>query len=175
MVLQELEHANAVPNATINIFVRSVKSLITTPPNIIPIIPFVPGAQVNPHTPINPTKLQELLINVIDSNALQSLISGFSNGFVIFYQGPSRYRISQNHASATKNSTVMDTKIEKELRLGRIRGPFLHPPFPNFQSSPLGLVPKKEPNQYRVIHNLSFPHSDAVNSYIPQEFVHVKI
>ena len=63
--------------------------------------------------------------------------------------------------------------MEKEISLGRIKGPFLHPPFSNFMSSPLGLVPKKEIGQYRLIHDLSFPKGDSVNSHIPEEFTTV--
>ena len=35
--------------------------------------------------------------------------------------------------------------------------------------SPLGLIPKSEPGKFRVIHDLSFPKGDSVNSGIPKE------
>ena len=37
----------------------------------------------------------------------------------------------------------------------------------------MGLVPKKEVGQYRLIHDLSFPKGDSVNSHIPEEFTTV--
>lgn len=37
------------------------------------------------------------------------------------------------------------------------------------QLSPLGLVPKKGSNDYRVIHHLSFPSGTSINDSIPQE------
>lgn len=38
------------------------------------------------------------------------------------------------------------------------------------QVSPLGLVPKKQPGEYRVIHHLSYPEGASVNDGIMQEF-----
>ena len=40
--------------------------------------------------------------------------------------------------------------------------------------SPLGLVPKKNTGQYRLIHDLSYPKDKSVNAGIPQEFTSVK-
>jgi hypothetical protein len=56
----------------------------------------------------------------------------------------------------------------------RISGPFYTPPFQNFFCSLLGLVPKKEPGQFRLIHDyLSFPKGNSINSCIPSEFTSV--
>ena len=52
----------------------------------------------------------------------------------------------------------MTGKIIKELTAGRIAGPFSEPPFPSMKISPLGIVPKKTPNDFRMIHHLSFPN-----------------
>lgn len=46
---------------------------------------------------------------------------------------------------------------KESLRANRIAGPFTQPPFPNIQVSPLGLVPKKSPGEFRLIHHLSYP------------------
>ena len=35
--------------------------------------------------------------------------------------------------------------------------------------SPIGVVPKKEVGQYRLIHNLSYPRDKSVNDHIPDE------
>jgi hypothetical protein len=40
------------------------------------------------------------------------------------------------------------------------------PPFKTFRISPIGLVPKKEPGEYRLIHHLSYPPGDSVNDNI---------
>ncbi|KAM8921300.1 LOW QUALITY PROTEIN: uncharacterized protein RCH25_015998 [Pelodytes ibericus] len=39
-------------------------------------------------------------------------------------------------------------------------GPFRDPPVANLRVSPLGVVPKKEPGKYRLIHHLSYPAGD---------------
>ena len=52
-------------------------------------------------------------------------------------------------------------------------GPFTHQPFPVFIISPLGLIPKKVPGEYRLIHDLSFPRNLSVNSHIDPSFTKV--
>lgn len=42
----------------------------------------------------------------------------------------------------------------------------IFPPFVNFRISPLSLVPKKEPNEFRLIHHLSFPFGSSLNDQI---------
>ena len=59
--------------------------------------------------------------------------------------------------------------IDKELALGQIAGPFEQPPFTNFTVSPLGMVPKKESNKYRMIHDLSSLKHASLNSLISSE------
>ena len=54
----------------------------------------------------------------------------------------------KKHPSVSHHKDVVERKLAKELALGRIAGPFLSPPFVNYQSSPLGIVPKKEPNDF---------------------------
>ena len=56
------------------------------------------------------------------------------------------------------------------IQKGRVKGPFDKPPFQNFMCSLLGLVPKKEEGSFRLIHDLSFPKGDSVNSFIPPIF-----
>ena len=48
---------------------------------------------------------------------------------------------------------------------------FLRPPLPNFQVSPIGLVPKKHTAKFRTIFHLSFPKSGetSINSSISKE------
>ncbi|XP_066446924.1 uncharacterized protein [Eleutherodactylus coqui] len=60
-------------------------------------------------------------------------------------------------------------KLLKEVEFGRMAGPFREPPFGNLLVSPLGLVPKKEPGKFRLIHHLSFPAGDSVNDGITKE------
>ena len=56
--------------------------------------------------------------------------------------------------------------LQRECSLGRVAGPFDEPPFSDFLVSPLGVVPKKEPGKFRLIHDLSFPLDVSVNDFI---------
>ncbi|MCP3932123.1 MAG: hypothetical protein GY705_23875, partial [Bacteroidetes bacterium] len=63
--------------------------------------------------------------------------------------------------------------LSKEMLLGRIAGPFDQLP-QDLIVSPLAAVPKKEVGKIRIIHNLSFPLNDSVNSNIPRDFCFVE-
>ena len=69
--------------------------------------------------------------------------------------------------SALDNPDAVDSKLDKELEAGRLAGPFSRPPLENFCVSPLGLVPKKQPGEFRIIHHLSFPKGTSINDGIP--------
>lgn len=64
---------------------------------------------------------------------------------------------------------VVCQKIGKEVQAGRVAGPFAQTSLPNLQLSPLGVVPKKAPEEFRIIHHLSFPEESSVNIGIPLE------
>ena len=64
---------------------------------------------------------------------------------------------------------IAEEKISKEIKLGRIAGPFLNPPFPTFRVSPISVIPKKSSSEFRLIHNLSYPHHQSVNDFIDKE------
>ena len=96
-----------------------------------------------------------------DPQLRDKLVKGFTEGFSINSSFTSQNEIfPPNHRSARENSQIVQMKLNKEKELGRIKGHFLNPPFKNFVCSPLGLVPKKEPNSFRVIHDLSYPKGD---------------
>ena len=84
------------------------------------------------------------------------LTQGFTAGFNIPYEGPRKFCFSK-HLSSLKGKKVLFESNYLELAAGRIAGPFSETPFPNIQVSPLGLVPKKAPNEFRLIHHLSYP------------------
>ncbi|XP_060085027.1 uncharacterized protein LOC132564393, partial [Ylistrum balloti] len=90
--------------------------------------------------------------------------------FHLQYEGPRIFREANNLKSAVEQIDILKNKIQKELDNSRCSGPFTEPPFPNLQVSPLGLVPKKEPNEYRVIHHLSFPEGSSINDGISPEY-----
>ncbi len=112
-----------------------------------------------------------------DTIATNYLVTGFT---VEFHLGCLGAPIQLDHHVANMKSAfqlphVIDAKLKKEKSLQRILGPFAIPPtHPAFRVSPLGVVAKKLPGEFRMIHNLSYPEGSSVNDYIPAEFVTVQ-
>lgn len=92
-----------------------------------------------------------------DKKAAGLLEIGFMDGFRIPGNLEVVPPLSRNLKSALLHSDVVSTKLHKEVELGRMAGPFSSAPFPDLVVSPLGVVPKKEPNKFRLILHLSFP------------------
>ena len=72
---------------------------------------------------------------------------------------------ANNLVSAYQHPTIIDATLEKECQLGRILGPFQHPPLSNFRTSKLGLVPKHD-GRWRIIYHLSAPPHTSINDFI---------
>ena len=124
-------------------------------------------------TPIN-TSRYSVALSDYDPILRSQLVSGFSFGFDFMYRGtPTSDLTIRNHKSTFTYSSFVSQALEKELTLGRIAGPFVSPPFPFFQLSPLGAVPKKTPGSFRLIFDLSFPQGSSVNDHISDVFSEV--
>jgi hypothetical protein len=102
-----------------------------------------------------------------EPHLVDNLMVGFLFGFRIHFQGAERSFEARNLRSALDNPKAVDSKLIKELEAGRLAGPFISPPLKYFHVSPLGLVPKKQPGDFRMIHHLSFPNGTSVNDGIP--------
>ena len=123
-------------------------------------------------SPINVKRLSELLHGYELANYI---IEGFVYGFSISFEGPEAPLTSHNSPTIDQNLDIVTQKINKELQLNRIAGPFSSPPFPNFKCSPLALRPKQQPGKYRLLHNLSYPYDEnSVNRNIPHSAAIVK-
>ena len=121
-----------------------------------------------PVTPVKADRFENLLTGY--SPALKTLlVDGFRNGFRISYIGELSSFESPNLQSALQSPDIVSAKLMKEIEAGRVLGPFKAPPFPNFRTSPIGIVPKKAPNEFRLIHHLSYPKGSFVNDPIPDE------
>ena len=95
-------------------------------------------------TPVNAKLLEaELLCAEFDREETNFLVQGFTHGFDIGYVGP---KVRQCNASNIPikigSETVMWNKIMKEVKAGRVAGPYDTVPFKNYIQSPIGLVPK---------------------------------
>ena len=97
------------------------------------------------------------------------LSDGFTHGFPLHFQGIRESSHIKNLLSAVQKPTVVDAKIAKELAADRLAGPFDSPPISPFVVSPLGVVPKKSPGEFWLIHHLSFPKGASVNDRICHE------
>ena len=124
-------------------------------------------------SPINISVLEKFLksYNKIEANFL---LSGFVNGFPIQYTGARVARDSKNLRSTSLNPEIIKSQIKKELLAGRVAGPFKNRPLPNLIVSPIGLVPKKTPGEYRMIHHLSYPEGESINDFIDPALCTVK-
>ena len=143
----------------------------------------------NPSQPHQPTKYEpvntghflptpvkhnvlECMLQGYDCRSKTSLILGFESGFRInsSIDTDPRKGLYENHKSVNDNLSIVQTKLDKEKALGRIAGPCQNPPLYNMVVSPLGLVPKREPGYFRLIHDLSYPKENSVNAHIAPEF-----
>ena len=122
--------------------------------------------------PITPVKADclEVLLNGYSFPLKNYLLQGFNFGFRVHFEGERRVFVPPNLKSALAQPDIVREKLKKEITAGRIAGPFQDPPFPHMFCSPLGIVPKKNPSEFRLIHHLSFPRGFSVNDFIPSEF-----
>lgn len=123
-------------------------------------------------TPINANNL-DLVLEGYDISLREEIVSGFRWGFDLHCEAD-EYDMAlpveaSNLKSAYELPDIIDRKIEQEIELGRIAGPYGEKPFSNLILSPIGVVEKKEPGQYRMIQHLSHPKGNSVNDAIPDE------
>ncbi len=130
------------------------------------------------HSPINRANLHNALVDYPDGEVATQLKEGFQFGFRIGFTGERTVQNAANQQSIFLNIAIARQKIKKEIDYGRVKGPFSHPPMLNFRVSPLGMVPKKLivgfPQEYRLIHNLSYPAGTSVNDNIDRDLCTVK-
>lgn len=122
-------------------------------------------------TPINVQRLQDTLANHPDHEFVFKLCNNLRFGADVGFTGRRTARFSKNLPTVLSQTGIVSENLSKEVALGRVAGPFPSPPLPNFQMSPIGLVPKKHSTKFRTIFHLSFPKSGetSINSSIPKE------
>lgn len=118
------------------------------------------------YTPIKIQNLKPLLQNYSNKAIGTELLQGFQFGFRIGYKGP---RLSQKILkSFLQFPEAAREKINSEVSLGRIAGPFSNKPISNLRVSPIGIVPKSG-GSWRLITHLSYPEMNSVNHFIDPE------
>ncbi|XP_075715671.1 uncharacterized protein LOC142750558 [Rhinoderma darwinii] len=117
-------------------------------------------------TPVRVERMLPFLRGYPNRKVADLLWLGFSEGFRIPCTSVGRDGVVRNLSSALARPDLVTDKLLKEVALGRMAGPFSSPPVQNLRVSPLGLVPKKEVNKFRLIHHLSYPEGESVNDGI---------
>ena len=161
---------------------QAVPLLRTSPANSLAVVsqtlgklsapqPHLPSQAAHAHkpevpSPVNVNRLAFWLSGYVP-NLRSYLLEGFTWGFHLGHEGFAQSSHGRNLPSADQYPQVLQEKICRELALGRVAGPFPSPPFANVVISPIGLVPKRAPGKFRMIHHLSYPHGSSVNDGIP--------
>lgn len=116
----------------------------------------------------NPIRLEKLEdeLKYYECPEASEILDGFRNGFPLNYTGPRVATDARNLRSARRDPEVVKQKIQAEISVGRVAGPFKTRPLPTLRVSPLGLVPKKVPGDFRLIHHLSYPAGSSLNDFI---------
>ena len=166
--------ANTVVAANSSILVSNAvpSTQSASAPPLINSVPLSPRMdQVFHSRPVTPVKVDRLecLLHGYPASLKEYLVFGFSRGFRINFVGERHSFQSLNLKSALEQPQIVVSKLNKEREAGRIVGPFSEPPFQNFRCSPLGIVPKKDPSEFRLIHHLSYPPGSSVNDCIPED------
>ena len=101
------------------------------------------------------------------------VIEGLLYGFTLHYEGPDLLpsKILISSFKSPDEDLAVQQMIAREVRLGRILGPYRTPPFSNFLMHKIFLVDKPAADPpYRLIHDFSHPSKVALNSYIPHHW-----
>lgn len=120
-----------------------------------------------------PDRLAALLTGY-DPPLAAELVHGFRHGFSLGGIDVSPGDAGINLPSCSMAPQAIDAYVASEKKAGRIAGPFCPPPSWIIRFSPIGLIPKKTPGSFRVIHHLSFPAGDSVNDAIPRDQTYVQ-
>ena len=126
---------------------------------------------------MQPDALRRLLLETdYDKNEIDFLYSSFKYGFDLGYEGSiSTQRYAPNLKLRIGTEITLWNKVMKEVKERRYAGPFSQPPFKNFVQSPIGLVPKGNGTDTRLIFHLSYPKTgDSINSGTPKWKTKVK-
>ena len=134
---------------------------------------------VNIVTPVDADRLERLLVESwYDGEKTEFLVKGFHNGFSIGYDGEEDVcRTASNLQLHNGMETDLWNKVMEEVKLKRYAGLFSEIPFKNYIQSPIGLVPKDQGKNTRLIFHLSYPRNGlnkSVNANTPRELCKVK-
>ena len=130
-------------------------------------------------TPVNTRRSQELLVlSQYDKKETEFLVDGFTSGSSIGYNEPEDVKLTSPNLKFREvgNDVILWNKVMKEVKENRYAGPFKEIPFNSYIQSPIGLVPKDNGKDTRLIFHLSYPRGKglSVNENTPPELCKVK-
>ena len=103
-----------------------------------------------------------------DQHLVDYVLDGIRWGFKLgFNYKPQLRSARRNKKSADDHPAVIDEYLALEVALGRVGGPFVHPPVTPLHISSFGVIPKSgQPGKWRLIVDLSSPSGASVNDGI---------
>ena len=119
-------------------------------------------------TPLRHSHFKSELTHHPDKAWVSRLLSGITYSINIDYMGPREPMDAHNLLSTHMHPYIIQAQLQKEVDVGRIRGPFTVRPLPSLRCSSLGVVPKKG-NKWRMILHLSTPFGSSTNDSISRE------
>lgn len=126
-------------------------------------------------TPLRPNIWNRKLEEAGVLEEFRDVVIGIREGFHLSasFSPLSHIFTPPNHASARNTPDIIRAHIKDEITKGRYVGPFsrdtLYSLIGHFRTSPLGVVPKPNSNEHRIIQDFSFPHNDPTNVSVNSE------
>ena len=123
-------------------------------------------------TPVNYRKFRDLMIesgyDKTNPEDFDFVVDGFKNGFSLGYHSLDKVKITSPNLKFTIGDEIeLWNKVMKEVKLKRYAGPFKEIPYTeDFIQSPIGLVPKDNGKDTRLIFHLSYPRSGTKSTSV---------
>ena len=131
-------------------------------------------------TPYRPDAWQQWLSKAHLEHRYPNIYNGLHYGFSANLPPLSRTFSPPNDPSISEHGHIFEEIVNREFTKGRYHGPFsqmeIEAVLGPFQIAPLSLIPKpSKPGKFRLVQNLSFPHSNSpipsINSLVnPDDF-----
>lgn len=145
-----------------------LKRLKTSRPLPLGLISHCPKTGVPISTSLHAAAWYQMLQRYPDRQWAYRLVHDIIYGVDIGFVGCRNRTVqSKNFLEDPLHETAIEEDINKDLHNGRIIGPYLisKMPWKYFHSSPIMTVVKKGSGKVRVVHHLSYPRGNSINTY----------
>ena len=114
------------------------------------------------HTPIEVVRFTRLLTDHPDKAFTSCMSRDLQAGFRIGFTGRRQTLTNSKFPLGTEHSVYISEYLARICAQGETCSPYFIPPFPSFQYSGIGMVPKKN-GKLRISYHLSPPIGKSVN------------